>query len=161
MLQSITKICGVLNIPGIITLEYTPATWINANLWEDWTVNGNQATSITWADDNNQWLSMPLLGESIRWQEQESNSLDGTTYSQQLSGILPNVRVDVQAIFQEMDRYRFVLRLKDKNKKVWIIGSPNNPLTFSATATNGDDNSYQIKFEGVAVRRTRGYVPTL
>jgi hypothetical protein len=161
MLQSITKICGVQNIPGIITLEYTPATWINKNAWEDWTVNGNQAVGITWADDTQQWLSMPLLAESIRWQEQPASSLDGPSYSQQLSGVLPNIRVDIQSVFKDMDMYRFVLRLRDKNKKVWIIGSPENPLTFSATASNGDDNSYAIKFEGVAVRRTRGYVPTL
>lgn len=161
MLQSISKICGVPNIPGITLLEYTPAKWINANLWEQWTINGNQATAITWVDDTQQWLSMPLLQESITWQEQESNSLDGVSYTTQLSGVLPNVRVDVQELFDQMDQYRFVLRIRDRNKKVFIIGTPENPLTFSATLNNANDNSYSIKFEGVVARRARGYVPTV
>lgn len=162
-LQSIDTYCGT-NIPGIIYIDYVPLAWVDASAWEGWTVAGNQVTDVTFLSEDYTWLRMPLLGQSIRWSETSNKGPNGPTYPQKLSGIIPHVRVEASEVIEETERYEFFLvRMRDRNNKVWILGEPETPLTFSTdagTETNGA-NEYAIEFTGVATRRAKGFVPTL
>ena len=163
MLSPIAAYCGT-NIPGVLFIDYAPLAWINAAAWEDWTVGGNQATDITWADPAYNWLRMPLLGETIRWNETSKITPNGRVYPQRFTGIIPNLRVDISDTIEETERYEhFLIRLRDRNDKVWIMGTPETPLTFSADAgtESGGGSEYSIDFSGEAIRRAKGFVPTI
>ena len=162
-LTAISSYCGT-NIPGVLFIDYAPVEWINAAGWEGWTVAGNQPTDIPWKPGDYNWLRMPLIGQTIRWNETSNTTPNGKVYPQRLSGIIPNLRVDISDTIEETERYeRFILRLRDRNNKVWIIGTPENPLTFTADAgtESGGGSEYAIEFAGEAIRRAKGFVPTI
>lgn len=164
MLTAIAAYCNT-NIPGVQFIEYAPLAWVDTSAWEGWTVAGNQVTDLTWLSEEYDWLRMPLLGDSIRWDESSRTTGQGTSYPQTLAGIIPHMRVDASEVIEETEAYQqFLLKLTDRNGKIWIIGTPESPMEFSVSASTSvgeGRNNYSIQFQGEAARRAKGFVPTL
>lgn len=162
MLTAIENYCN-RNIPGVQYIEYAPIAWINTDAWEDWTLNGNHQIDVSWLSEDYNWLRCPLLGESIRWEEGSRTTSQGTSYPQQLGGTIPHMRVDASEVIEETEAYqKFLLRLTDRNGKVWIIGTPESPMSFAVVASSGvgeGANNYRVEFTGEAARRAKGFQP--
>jgi len=162
MLTAIANYCNT-NIPGVQYIEYAPLAWINTEAWEGWTVAGNQQVDVSWLSEDYNWLRCPLLGESIRWEESSRTTAQGPSYPQQLTGTIPHMRIDASEVIEETEAYqKFLIRLKDRNGKVWIIGTPESPMTFAVVASTGvgdGQNNYRVEFTGEAARRAKGFQP--
>jgi hypothetical protein len=73
------------------------------------------------------------------------------------------MRIDASEVIEETEAYqKFLIRLKDRNGKVWIIGTPESPMTFAVVASTGvgdGQNNYRVEFTGEAARRAKGFQP--
>jgi len=98
------------------------------------------------------------------WDEKEQKTEFGSIYSQQITGILPGMRPEVAGILQEMAGYRYIVKLESRNRKSWLIGSPDEGLEFSADGSTSEANglnAYSISWSGNTVKRAYGYSPIL
>lgn len=160
-LQSISSFCE-LNRGGLIRLEYAPlhhiqAVGLNKILNDSW----NMLYAVSFKQGKN-WLSMPILPSRDVYSEQGATGEQGPFYEQTVQGIVPGLRPAVQQQFDLMARMRFVVRLRDKNRRYWLIGSMDEGLNFSAAGTtseHGGLNAYTISFTGLSDKRTVAYNP--
>ena len=157
-LTSIADFCSQ-NIPGTLFVEYAPIEWVNSDSFYDWYVTNSNLSEFPWAGAYN-WLKLPLLGSSIRWKEEMVDTPDGSAFKHQIGGVIPHMRENVHAVFEETERHRFILKITDKNNRSWTLGTPDAPLRFSFAAENVDSssNSYQVDFSGTSSRRARGFM---
>ena len=160
-LTSLSAYCGI-NLPGVLTLRYAPYTWIDTALYDRLVTsvhNWNEAIPFI---DEYDWLTMPLLHRSRSFSENPQRTEQGVHYEHVLEGVVPNLRPAVSGLLEEMEQYRYVCILTDRNGKPWLIGTYDHPMSFSAEATTGSDaglNSYRIRFFGQSPRRMFGYDP--
>lgn len=164
-LTSISEFCSESNLSGLVEIEYVPTAWIDAAAYEYIISNSNN-----WQYDliftTGDWMTAGLLQDPRKkvWNENQRNSNQGPTYEQSVSGNTPKMKPAVNLQFQEMANYRYILRLTDLNNQTWIIGTLDEPFTFSASATlgnNGSTNQYTISFESSTSKRAKGFVPVL
>lgn len=157
-LTSISELCRQ-NIPGTLTVEYAPITWIDTDRFDDWYVTGADPDSFPWSD-NQSWLVLPLLGSSIKWREDMEDTNEGPSFKHQLTGIIPHLNELAHLLLEETSRYPLVLKMTDKNGRSWILGTPDTPLRFSYAAENvdGSTNNYSIQMIGNSHRRARGFI---
>jgi len=92
-----------------------------------------------------------LLPQDRSWEERERRNPQGKYYEQLVQGTIRNMRPSVSGQLDEMAEYAFLLRLKDRNGRLWLIGEPDYPLRFTSSGGARDEgglNSYQIEFSG-------------
>ena len=78
-----------------------------------------------------------------------------------VSGNTPKLLVEVDEQFEQMPNYRYLLRLKDRNDKYWLLGTLETPFTFSVSSTSGSNqqrNQYNISFQAELPERVFGLV---
>jgi len=160
-LQGIDSYCGLLNFGGLVKIEYAPTLWIDESSFRP-------IISSSWNFQNEilfltgDWLTVHLLSLDNIWNEDERRSKQGKYYPQRIAGIAPNLRPEVSGEFDRMADHTFILKITDKNKRVWLIGTPETPLEFKAPGTSGkgsQKNAYQIQFTGNTLHRAYGYQP--
>lgn len=160
-LTSIETFCGVPNPSGAVTIEYIPTTWVNDEVYEEIiTANHELDGGVPLATFD--WLRLPLIPSGEPWRETPQRSVQGPSYVQQVQGVTPRLRHAVTGEFEAMAEYCFLVRLKDRSGQMWLIGTPESPLSFSASAEVGADqgglNHYRIEFTGQTPRRAYGLV---
>jgi hypothetical protein len=161
-LTSISEYCA-LNLGGLIRLQYIPITSVNVAEYsrivgED----RNWETEIPLIDGA-EWLSMPLLHKGRSFGETPQRSDQGVAYELSIEGIIPSLRPEATDVLEAMENYRFLILLTDRNRRPWLIGTLDFPLSFSAAAIGGSDtglNNYRISFSARLPRRMYGYVHT-
>jgi len=161
-LQSINNFCGAVNLPGLRTIKYAPLPWISTALWEQLrNTAGNHQYQVVF-ESGRSWLEATLLPRERAWEENSRHQPQGQYYPQQISGVTPKLRPDVTATLERMERVGFILLLTDRNAQPWLIGTPDTPLYFSASAGTADEegfNNYELSWTASTVRRAAGYVP--
>jgi hypothetical protein len=160
-LVSISNYCG-RNLGGLSSLLYIPHEWVNEAAYNRIvSALHNWQEAIT-LEDETDWLTMPLLHRGRSFSENSLRSEQGNYYEPTIEGIIPNLRPAVTGLLEEMENYRYLVRLTDRNGKPWLIGTLDAPLSFRAEATGGGDsalNNYRIAFSAQAPRRMYGYIP--
>lgn len=151
-----------MNLGGLTHVEYAPTTWVNRNLYDPIiSVEGNWQKAIEFETGN--WLSLPLLTDRRNWNERGIRTEQGMHYEQTVGGTIPALRPEASIEIAEMEEYRFLLRLLDRNGQYWILGTLDNPFDFIVEAASGDArnglNNYSVQFRCVTRRRAYGYVP--
>lgn len=143
-------------------VEYAPVAWIDSDTYKPVFNAGNMVYEIAFLTGD--WLSMPYLPENVEWNENQATGEQGKNYTQEIVAVIPNMRVEVEPVLEQMSEHRFCVKYTDRNGKVWLIGTPNFGLEFSADGVGGSRgsglNSYKIKFQGLTPRRAVGYEPT-
>lgn len=161
-LQSISKYVG-FNPRGLLQVQYLPIHYINqSSLIEIITDANNFLYAIPLSTGS--WLSLPFLPTEDIWQESPRSSDQGPGYEQSISLVSPKLRAEVSQQFEQMEKMRFVIQLKDKAGQNWLIGEPKIGLEFSVRCTTGNSrglNNYQLSFSGVTSRRSSAYQPSL
>jgi len=159
MLTEIASYCN-LNLGGIALVEYAPLPWINTAEFPDY-VNqvGNIDQDITFSSGD--WLRCPFLTKSLNWNEPFEPSANGGFYNAQLGGTTPHLRPEVNMQLDRMKNYSYILRLKDRNGKYWIIGNPFYPLRFEHTLASGNSDglsAYTLRWQGAQKKASAGFL---
>jgi len=159
-LESISNFCGA-NIPGVLYIEYLPTLWVDADVYAprvlDHVVQGELPLR------EGQWLRMPVLPGGVEsvWQQTQRDTPQGRSYDNQVQGTTPQLRHTVDAQFQQMPNYAYILRLTDRNGKLWLLGTLETPFYFSVSSTTGGGggrNQYSIQFSSEQPKRVFGLV---
>lgn len=161
-LISISKLCAT-NLGGLNEIQYAPIDWIDRDAYRRIikadTYNWQVAIPFLPEKD---WLSMPLLPADRVWQETQQLGEFGPSYEQSIQGKLPGMLPATAAMLTEMDGYRYIVRLKDRNNRMFLVGTIEEPLAFSASGGTGSQstlNGYTIQFFGRTRRRAYCYTP--
>lgn len=164
LLTSISSFCGSANLPGFRQLKYLPVDWLDTDEYEEYiTTSGNFQKAIVPSLGGQAWLTLPFQPRGEGWEQSHRKTDQGDEYSQQIEGIMQQLRPEVEAEFDEMTRHRFLVQFIDRNGKPWLIGRQYEPLEFLVTgqtgASDGGLNGYRFRFAGTTTRRAFGYVP--
>lgn len=147
---------------GLVRVEYLPVNWLTESSFEssilkDW--NLQKAPGIATGD----WLELYLIPDQRLWQEEYNPDEQGGYYEQTVTGFLP---VHTAALAEELDtmrRYPFILRLTDRLGEKFILGSPNEALTFTSRATTGNSaantRGHTITFTGKTIKKAFTFNP--
>jgi hypothetical protein len=159
MLTEIASFCD-LNLGGLALVEYAPLPWINTAEYPDY-VNaaGNIDQDITFASGD--WLRCPFLLPSMSWSEPFVESPHNGHYEPQLGGTTPHLRPEVSLQLGRMKNYSFILRIKDRNGRKWIIGHPFFPLRLTytlASATPDGLAAYTLSWKGQQKTASPGFL---
>jgi hypothetical protein len=105
---------------------------------------------------------MPLLPDGRVWTESNAIGEFGHVFEQNVQGRLPAMHPDALAMLVEMEGYRYIVRVRDKNNRLFLIGAPDEGLAFTSPGSSGDQNGfngYQVRFFGQTRRRAYSYTP--
>ena len=106
--------------------------------------------------------TMPLLPADRIWNESNAIGEFGHVYEQNIQGKLPAMVPDALAMLVEMEGYRFMVRVRDRNNRLFLIGAPDEGLAFTSSGSSGTQsglNGYDIRFFGQTRRRAYSYNP--
>lgn len=157
-LTSVSQYCA-LNLGGLSTLDYLPVAWVDTDAWERLISSGWEWTDYPLTLTEGGWLSMSLLPQDRSWEERERRSPQGKYYEQLVQGTIRSMRPSVSGLLDEMAEYAFLLRLKDRNGRTWLIGTPDYPLRFTSSGGARDEgglNAYNIEFSGETPHKAYG-----
>ena len=160
-LKSISQFCGS-NLPGIITIDYAPVDWMDLGSYEtivSETRNWQYAIPFAQGD----WLKLPLYPGDRLWEEKERSNPQGKYYEMELLGVTPKLRPEVTQQFEEMSELDFLLKLTDRNRQTWLLGTIVHPFRMETNARSGNRgqgrNQYNVRFYSQSPRRAYGYLP--
>lgn len=161
-LTSLSRLCGI-NLGGLLEIEYAPTDWIDLSTYR----RIIKAESYNWQvaipfESERDWLKLPLIPAQRIWTEQNSIGEFGHVYEQTIQGTIPGMNGEASAQLVEMEGYRYLVKLRDRNNRLFLIGSPDEGLAFTSSAGSGNDNglnAYSIRFFGQTKRRAYSYNP--
>lgn len=88
------------------------------------------------------WTSIPLKDEGGILQLKTTDSDNGPVYTYSGSFLVPNMRDEVdQVLLPLCGKEICILRLTDMNGRLYIIGTPDAPVTLNIAATTGQKYS--------------------
>lgn len=153
-----------MNLPGFRQLKYVPVDWLDSDEYEEYiTGSGNFQKAVTPSLGGQVWLTLPFLPRGEGWRQDPRRTDQGDEYQQLIEGIIPNLRPEVEAVFDLMAKHRFLVKFTDRNGKPWLIGRQHEPLEFEAQGDGGSSdgglNGYRFRFSGITTRRAFGYDP--
>lgn len=159
-LNSLSEYCG-LNLSGLITLQYASLDMIDRASYIPIFSSGNLLYNILFTQGS--WLTLPARPGSPDWSQTENRSEQGPFYDQRLQAVLPHMRIEVEAELERMSQHAYLLRMTDRNGKVWLLGTPDHPFYFKADSATGDSagfNNYPVLFESQTPWRATGFTPS-
>lgn len=160
-INSINTFCS-MNLSGLRLVEYAPLPHIDVASWERFrNTQNNQQAAVPFLAGRI-WLQISLLPAGKLWSENSSRTLQGPVYEQRVAGRTPQLSPAVTGTLAKMEKAAFVLRITDRNGRPWLIGDPEEPMYFSASADTADErglNAYDISFARQTSRRAAGYTP--
>lgn len=162
-LQSLSSYCGVSNQSGLLTVEYVPRNWIDRNSFER-----ILSTTYNWQRDvdliTGDWLTAQIFPTRRLWTETQGRTDQGKNYRQLVRGISPNLQPEVAGEFDRMAEYLFLLRIHDIKGRPWLLGTYDEPFSFFADGTSGENNGlkhHRIRFEAQTTHKAYGFKPVL
>lgn len=163
-LSSISNYCGQRNLPGLQVLKYLPLAWLDQGEYEEIiSATGNFQRTIAPTLGGEAWLTLPFFPSGDGWRQGNNKTEQGDKYPQEVAGIIPMLRPEVEAEFGRMAPHLFLVQFIDRNGKPWLIGRATEPLEFVASndsgSTSGGLNSYTFRFFGTTSKRAWGYSP--
>jgi|GEM_PF-4903027 hypothetical protein len=103
------------------------------------------------------WFSAPVFPK-ISWSESQKNSKEGVLFDQNIQTRLPNFNQNIKDELQEMALHRFIVIVPLRLGVNVLIGSLDQPLSFSSSFASGDDfqgfPSHSLIFTGQTLRKS-------
>lgn len=152
--------CAVVAQPGAGKLEYAPLDEVDVSAW-----NPAILPDIYNQQDDagvSTWYTLPYVGGSGAWTEDEQNSEQGTFYRVTIAATLAGDSTTIRGELHAMRRRPYLLRLT-RSGVVLLIGTPDTPLRFESRfesgADGGDNRIHRLEWRGEILRKSPGYVP--
>ncbi len=153
-------LCAAAALPGAGRLEYVPIDEVDLTEWDDSIEPGawNQQKAVFAAT----WYALPYAAGSGAWTEEQQDSPQGDYFRISVSARIPSDLPAVRGELNRMKQHRYLLRLT-RDGRVLLLGTPEQPLRFSARfssgADGGDTRAHNVTFTGASLRKSPGYVP--
>lgn len=141
-LQGLNIICK--NPFGIVEVEYLPTTFFNMSTF-DLRQSGGTFTGVL--GNTQAFFKAPLakIQKSLDGSIDETPQGDVLKYGVQ--GAILEDTASVASELREMKQYRYILKIKDDEGRVRILGTIENPCRFNFSFIKSDSgNSYQISW---------------
>jgi hypothetical protein len=109
------------------------------------------------------WYQLVATRTTLGFTQAGKSDRHGPFFQPQLKGVLAKATAALAAGLEALDGRRFVLLYRDNNGLVWLVGSLDEPLTFSDKYDAGTvtaRNNYDFTFSGETTRRARPYTGT-
>jgi len=161
-LIGLSRFCSTQNILGFVLLEYIPLASIDQSAYEDLILNNSTFLTAVPLLADEAWLSVPLLPKARLWNENPQTNKQGTSYTQRVGGTIKYMEPAASAELERMAEHDFILRVKDKNGQLWLLGSFDFPFKLIAPGTTGSSsvgNGYKLDFQAVTPTRAKAYGP--
>lgn len=112
---------------------------------------------------NASWYQLVATRTTLAFTQPGKKDRHGDYWQPALKGVLARASVELSEGLEALDSRRFLLLYRDHNGYVWLVGAPDEPLSFSdkydaGTATAR--NNYDFTFSGETTRRARPYQGT-
>lgn len=161
-LLGLSEFCGLLNLGGLLKIEYIPINWIDPETFEPIITRSgyNWQTDIT--INTNDWMTAYVIPDKRIWQENQQQNKQGDFFNQVVRAIVPSLRPSASGELNKMKNYLYLLRITDRNNQKWLLGSPEHPFQFfseGSTGNTGELNNYAIRFAASSPYRATGFEP--
>lgn len=161
-LQSLSKYCGAINIPGLLNFEYAPTAWVDRNSYEQ-IISDDYNFQKDISFNVGGWLFAPMIPSKNIWNQKLRESKQGSFFQQRIKVIIPQLRQQVNGEFMKMKHYTYIIRLTDANGLKWLIGSLESPFVFANQSTtgakNGDFANYELTWRCDTKYMAMGFNP--
>jgi hypothetical protein len=144
---------------GVGMLEYAALDAVELDSYEPTT----DATYLHRRTLSATWHTLPFVVGTGAYTEAAAPNPQGTTYRVAVSVFLPGDSPAVRAELNSMRHRRYMLRMKNRDGQLLLIGTPEQPLRFESRFTSGpqggDQRGYECRFEGNTLTKSPGYAP--
>lgn len=126
--MDLKKECNGLNLGGLIDVEYIPigdVEYIPDFIGPDETLN----TPVV-LKPSKVWFSAKVYNDSFGFSENPSENKQGEYYTKSLKGFFPSDNPSVRKIMSDMTKNRFILKYRDNNDEIKLLGSLEYPYSF-------------------------------
>jgi hypothetical protein len=110
------------------------------------------------------WYQLVATRGTLRFGQAGKEDRHGPYFQPTLKGVLAKATATLAAGLEALDSRRFLLLYRDQNGLVWLVGTPDAPLTFTDKYDSGsptERNGYDFQFGGTDTeRRARPYLGT-
>jgi hypothetical protein len=109
------------------------------------------------------WYQLVATRGTLRYSQAGKDDRHGAFFQPNLKGALAKATATLAAGLEALDGRRFLLLYRDQNGAVWLVGTPDAPLTFTDKYDTGsptERNGYDFQFVGETDRRARPYLGT-
>jgi hypothetical protein len=109
------------------------------------------------------WYQVLATRTTLGFTQDGKTDRHGPYFQPKLKGVLAKATATVAAGLEALDGRRFLLLYRDHNGTTWLVGAPDEPLTFADkydTGTATARNNYDFTFSGETTRRARPYEGT-
>ncbi|MBC6988554.1 hypothetical protein [Hymenobacter sp. BT491] len=106
------------------------------------------------------WYQVVAVQDSIRYQQPGKNDRSGDWFQPKLTGVLAKNTSGLAAGLEAMQGHLYVVLYRDANGQVWLVGSLDEPLTWSEVLDAGSAtsrNQTSFTFATDTTRRARAY----
>jgi len=106
------------------------------------------------------WYQLVATRTTLGFTQPGKTDRHGPYWQPQLKGVLAKATATVAAGLEALDGRRFLLLYRDNNGTTWLVGTLDEPLTFSDKYDAGNTtarNNYDFVFSGEASRRACPY----
>jgi hypothetical protein len=106
------------------------------------------------------WYQILATRTTLGFTQDGKNDRHGPFFQPKLKGTLAKATATVAAGLEALDARRFLLLYRDHNGTTWLVGAPDEALTFTDkydTGTATARNNYDFLFSGETTRRARPY----
>lgn len=109
------------------------------------------------------WLNGYSTAGQLIFTEESESTVNGPTFNQEITGFYPGDKLPVLDLMNEMHRHPFMVKVTDASGQTRLVGSPGNPLEFTAKYSSGleraDAKGYQFKFAVTTSESAPAYNP--
>ena len=109
------------------------------------------------------WYQLVATRTTLGFTQAGKEDRHGPYFQPQLKGVLAKATAGLAAGLEALDGRRLLLLYRDNNGLVWLVGTPDEPLTFADkydAGTTTARNNYDFTFSGETTRRARPYAGT-
>ncbi|MDO7849218.1 hypothetical protein Q5H92_22835 [Hymenobacter sp. M29] len=109
------------------------------------------------------WYQLIATRGTLSYGQAGATDRHGDFFKPLLKGALAKATPTVAAGLEALDGRRFLVLYRDQNGYVWLVGTPDSPLTWSEKYESGSPttrNGYDFQFAGEGPRRARPYLGT-
>lgn len=146
-----------INIAGLRLIEYAPTAWIDPDTYAN-VVDADHMWQGNIDFLQGGWLQAYVLPADRDWRERPQDGRQGPHWRLEVGGTTPRMRPAVSGELQRMRRYRYLLRITDRNDQRWLLGTLEQPLAFSGGAENAlRRNAYDLAWQGECTQNAVGW----